>query len=501
MVSVSKSIPINNIPHADELWSGIGGHFDSLGQILCEFIDNSISNFTANKLISKTIIITLKESKRKNILVSIEDSGTGIKDINSAFTLGSKVALESPLNEHGFGMKHALASANIKNDNWIICTRTKEDFTNKQFKKISSPYKIENFGANIVNIDEEQWPGQLNGSGTFIQFKCSYDLYKTIRRGVPGNFSFIGIVDILVEDLGFIYSGLIKENKATITILYEDINGGTDIKYVSSVEPNWEQFFDPRKGETKVDLGGGTVNLKYAFGAIKESKNYKYYKRNMSSSGVEIRINGRVLSYNLFKEIWGIERHNKYNYLLISIDIVSDNRNALPTTRTSKNGLREGDEKLEKLYEWIREYLHTPRGNIDDVDDEEDLFKTLEDIKNKQLPDPKIVSRQQKVYRNIKENVRIDLYVKTNDNVVIYEGKKDKTTIKDVYQLKMYWDGCILDGIEPTKAILISSHHPNSVIDLVKYVNQMFDLKGNNYKFETKIWRDESVQYPPFSDK
>jgi hypothetical protein len=498
---MSVNIPINNIPDANELWSGIGGHFDSLGQILCEFIDNSISNFTANKLISKTIIITLKELKGKKVLVSVEDSGTGIKNMNSAFTLGSKAALESPLNEHGFGMKHALASANIDNDNWKIYTRTKEDFDNKQFKKINSPYKLNDFGASLVQNNEEQWAGQLNGPGTFVEFKCSYDLYKTIRKGVPGNYSFGGIVDILVEDLGFIYSGLIKENKATITILYEDIKGNTDIKSVSSIEPDWEQFFDPRKGETKIDLGGGTVTLKYAFGAIKESKNYKYYKRNMSSSGVEIRINGRVLAYNLFKEIWGIERHNKYNYLLISIDVISDDRSALPTTRTSKNGIREGDEKLEKLYKWIREYLHTPKGNIADVDDEDDLFEKLEDIKNKQLPDPKIVNRQQSVYRNIKENVRIDLYVKTSDNVVIYEGKKDKTTIKDLYQLKMYWDGCVLDGIQPTKAILISSYHPNSVIDLAKYINQMRDLKGGHYKFETKMWRNESVEYPPFSDK
>jgi len=52
-----------------------------------------------------------------------------------------------------------------------------------------------------------------------------------------------------------------------------------------------------------------------------------------------------------------------------------------------------------------------------------------------------------------------------------------------------------LDGIQPTKGILISAYHPESVINLVNYVNQMCDLKGNNYKIETKIWRDESVPY------
>ena len=35
---------IHNQPDVKEIWSGIGGHFDSLGQIINEFVDNSISN-------------------------------------------------------------------------------------------------------------------------------------------------------------------------------------------------------------------------------------------------------------------------------------------------------------------------------------------------------------------------------------------------------------------------------------------------------------------------
>lgn len=491
----------NIIPDADELWRGIGGHFDSFGQILCEFIDNSISNFTANKLLSKTIIITIKELEKNRVLVSLEDSGTGIKNIESAFTLGSKKSMESPLNEHGFGMKHALASANTENNNWRIYTRDKEDLQFRQFKKIVAPYKIENFGASIISLDEESWPGALNGTGTYIEFECSSELYKTIRRGISGNFGFQKIIDVLAEDLGFIYSGLIKENRATITISYEDLRGNEGTKDVVSIEPDWENFFNPGKGKTYIDLGQGKIELKYAFGAINESNNYKYYKRNMSSSGVEIRLNGRVLAYNLFKEIWGIERHNKYNYLLIQIDLISSDSKRLPSTRTSKNGLREGDEKLEKLYQWILGHLKNPVGSIIDIENEKDLFEKLEKQKNVHLPSPKTVTREQKVYNNIKEKVRIDLYIKTKDDVIIYEGKREKTTVKDVYQLKMYWDGCVLDGIQPTRAILISTYHPESVKNLIEYVNKMIDINGSNYNFEIKTWWDEGIEYPQYNNK
>ncbi len=33
-----EKLTIKNNPTADELWAGIGGHFDSLGQILNEII-------------------------------------------------------------------------------------------------------------------------------------------------------------------------------------------------------------------------------------------------------------------------------------------------------------------------------------------------------------------------------------------------------------------------------------------------------------------------------
>jgi len=81
-------------------------------------------------------------------------------------------------------------------------------------------------------------------------------------------------------------------------------------------------------------------------------------------------------------------------------------------------------------------------------------------------------------------------------DVILYEAKKDKTGVQDVYQLEMYWDGFVLDGIEPTKGILIASHHPDSVKELVSYLNQKHDFNGKKYNFELKTWKEEGVDYP-----
>jgi hypothetical protein len=503
---MSNQITIDNRPSAQELWAGIGGHFDNLGQIINEFIDNSVSNFVGNNTETRNINITLKElTTNGNVRVSIEDTGTGIKNINEAFTLGCIAAGESPLNEHGFGLKHALASANPANDSWVIFTRTKENLDNNCYVKIAAPYEIENFCGTIIS--DNPWPGKLHGTGTLIEFVCTRDMYLTITRGIKGGVTlFKTVADILCEDIGFFYAGIITKAEANITLHIIDSAGNSINRVVGAVEPDWDDYIRPGSGTQRVDLGGGDVDIEYKFGKINQKApreefnnktTRKYYQKNMSSSGVELRFNGRVICYNLFKEIWGIEKHNSYNYLLITLDLKSDNKNALPQTRTSKNGLREGDSKLESLYSWIRSNLNQPAKDVSLSDHETDLFEQLQQNMLQYNPDPnKVIETEMHVFTSTgdkRDKVRIDLYEKTSYGITIYEGKKENTSSKDVYQLRMYWDGLVYDGIKPDKGILVASEHPDSVKNLLQIVNTMCDTNGNNYNFEAKTWNDLGI--------
>jgi len=125
------------------LWKGLGGNFDSLTQILNEFIDNSISDFIKyNQAEIKKVIIRIEEVDPEVYQVQIEDTGSGIKDLDAAFSIGNKSAQSSSLNEHGFGMKHALAAANPENDNWSITTRTVENKKENFYYVIKSPFDL-----------------------------------------------------------------------------------------------------------------------------------------------------------------------------------------------------------------------------------------------------------------------------------------------------------------------------------------------------------------------
>lgn len=502
--------PINNNIDANDLWKGIGGHFDSLNQIIHEIIDNSISNFKCNpNLPHHTILIRIdSDSTGRNVKIKIEDTGSGISNINSAFTLGDKSSQQTPLNEHGFGLKHALASANPNNNKWSVYTRTPELVAEKRVKQIHAPFKLNDFNAQVVDFSHQTYPSGLEniGTGTIIEFTTSMQMYRSLGKyGAKDPFS-IGLY--LKEDLGFIYSGIIKESIAEIQII---INSG-DKLIVNAIEPWIEKTIHPGEAREAVDLGllagsesTGIVQLDYEFNVIKNREATKddekivYYQANMKSSGVEIRLNGRMIKNNLLTEIWeNVDQHNRFNNFLVRINLTSNNKNSLPATRSSKNGFRQGDLKLLGLYNWIRKHCPAPYENKNSRD-EVHLFEELKSLKLKQrdfIDGILTVETNYKILKFSPENIKLDMYVAYNNKVIIYKGKKGLSSAFDLYQLKLYWDACLIDGIIPTQAILLAVEHNATIKDLVAMNNSLTDVLGNNYKFTLKQWVDEGVIYP-----
>lgn len=243
-------------------------------------------------------------------------------------------------------------------------------------------------------------------------------------------------------------------------------------------------------------MGSGEVEIDYEFGEMNESDYVKYYKRNMATSGVEIRVNGRVLATNLFPQIWRMERHNAYNHFLAIIDLNSDELERLPKTRTAKNGIRSGDEKLEKLFEWIRRIHPSPTKKLTGSISERELVRDLADQKEAHLPESSRIETEFDVFESIDSPVPVDLYVFDGVEVSIYEAKKNTAGVQSVYQLLMYWDGAVVDGNPPNQGILIASDFAPGVEILLEELNSQTDNEGNEYNFVTKTWRDERVPYP-----
>lgn len=495
-----KEIFLDNTPNSNALWRGLGGNFDSLTQIINEFIDNSLSDFIKhNQSEIKKILIRIEQKAEERYGIQIEDTGAGIDNISAAFSIGDKSGRESSLNEHGFGLKHALAAANPDNNNWSVLTRTNSDVEEDVYYEVSSPFDISRQKA-VKHIKSGNWPG-IRSTGTIVNFEVSSTLLKTIARGLQGNYRLLdSLMKILAEDLGYIYGSYISDNKASVSIRYKTLENKdyTNID-ISEVKPNYNDTIVPGIGTTRLNLGNGEVDIEYKFLQAEPSQYLKYYKANLATSGVEIRLNGRLLEKNLFTEIWGNEKHNSFNYILIQLNVKSDEANRLPMTTTNKTGLRQDDPKLERIYDWIRSKLPEPKRKASLARDEVDLFNQLKDRKEKVLKDydpSLVIERESLAFTSVDEKIRIDLYQSFQNKVTIYEGKKNKTSPQDVYQLMMYWDGLVMDNVTVDEGILIAPEHPKSVEKLVEIKNSSKDQNGNYYNIKLKTWQQESVDYP-----
>lgn len=483
----------NATPLAQSLWVGISGHFDSLSQVLSEFLDNSISNIVSTNSTNRSIFINI-DKLNDFYKISIEDAGTGILDFDSVLKLGDTTLKQSPLNEHGFGLKHALATANPTNDNWRICTRTEDDFQNNIFREVTANY-IFDYVENTKEISYYPWPGIHQRTGTYIEFLCNGTLFNTLRQGISGNAGFEKCLKYLNQDLGYVYAGMLSQNAINIFLRSNSIFYN---QQVLPIEPKWVDYYQkPRPGSINKDLGSGNVKIDFAFGEMDESPSFRYYKRNMSSSGIEIRINGRVLMNNLFKEIWNLENHPSYNHFLGIINIISQDSSKLPKTRTSKNGIRSDDEKLHNLYEWIRNVFPKPEKKLTNSISEREFVKKLADLKEKHCrSEDKRIDTDFFVFTRIESPVAVDLYYFDGTDVVLYEAKKNTANVQDFYQLLMYWDGLVSDGQKPTEGILLAPNFSPGVNNIITYYNEKKDAEGDLYNFSTKTWHDEGIQYP-----
>lgn len=166
---------IDNAPNGKEFFAGISGNFKDFGQTLCELIDNPISNFHAHGIRGRVEIVL--EEQGDHVDVMVRDNGTGIENMDAALTIAARSCAESTLNEHGMGLKHALASINAGEDqHWSIQTRTAEDVANDRYQRAEGPYDIHMPVSMIPGSGEV-----AGGTGTVVRVRCPMHKFLTLK--------------------------------------------------------------------------------------------------------------------------------------------------------------------------------------------------------------------------------------------------------------------------------------------------------------------------------
>ena len=487
---------IHNNPTGYGLFAGIGDNFNSAAQAICELADDAISNLRANSDdpdLSMTIVVSF-ENLGDAVEIGVVDGGTGITNLDSALTIACRDGAQTPLNEHGFGLKHALASCDSSpSQQWSIRTRTKKDAAANQYREVTAPYSM--------GTSEEDQPmkvffypgagGLPYPTGTAVTVRCPMAKFRTVkpdRKAAQSDFHHL--VKYVIEELRYIYAGVLANTPITMEVW--EISGGEETQHtLMPLLPVWEEGSVKDYGEIPCNLGGGLLTIRCKYGNIlKNPSNAIYYKCNMESSGVELRINGRTIEHGMFDRVWGEAIHPSQNRFLVQVDLITDNPAALPATKNTKTSFCEADPRLKNLLSWIASYVPAPAKDVDSVE-----LRYVKELTAKREKDPTVlrVSREEPVYQKIGLKAKVDLFVGYIDRVIIYEAKAGKTKALDLYQLRMYVDGCALDNKPVDEAVLIAKRHSAEVKELRDILNSLTAPDGHPYNFRLTTWDEEGI--------
>ena len=91
-------------------------------------------------------------------------------------------------------------------------------------------------------------------------------------------------------------------------------------------------------------------------------------------------------------------------------------------------------------------------------------------------------------------SVKIDVFRETSDNkIIIYEIKVGKGAPQHLYQLKMYWDGLVLKGKQPSKAILLVEDFNTNLEDMANEINKQLTPPNGSAPYNLGIEKHSDV--------
>ena len=168
---------LDNTPSGFALFQAIGGHYTSPAQAIEELVDNAISSIKANGG-SGEVILRLTDGG-DYVDISVYDSGTGISDLGAALTISGRGGAQSPLNEHGCGLKNALSYLCEEVEVWLLESRTKEDAAADRYRCVSAPYAAID---RKMRAKVHQGNGAiLHETGTTIRVRCSKEKFESLK--------------------------------------------------------------------------------------------------------------------------------------------------------------------------------------------------------------------------------------------------------------------------------------------------------------------------------
>lgn len=426
------------------------------------------------------ICIALAPDDDKNYLhMAVADWGRGmdLDALQNALQLGSLPTGSDRLNEHGYGLNNALACLTGGSGEWCVYTRIEPG----KYYKVSGPFDLI---MNVELVDTLDLPKGMNlhwsEPSTVVCVRSPMAIARTMQR--QGNRRGTDLASLsawLVEHLGVAYRGYLEldsqtlEPSAKIAVTVGDSTVLVPPIHVPMMMTRTEYF--------QVELGGQVVPLTYVYGVldrlqrdclVQGGKARYYYQGSQPTQGIDIRLGKRVIATAQLSEIWQREdgkplsRHNSYNDFVGELLIPELPRGVLATL-TNKTGVDRNDPEWVKVFEALAAY--PPVKNAQSAGEKELRLRWMRMLKATNPEDD--VTGEVTVWPT---GTRIDVTDQNKSGKCdIYELKAGKGEPQDLYQLRMYWDGLVLSGVQPTRGVLLAAGFAEHMAAMVPLLNAL----------------------------
>jgi hypothetical protein len=474
-------------------------------QCLIELVDNSIAASIEGTefLIDVQMIQSEDDSEIINLYIGDNGKGMSSEVLKNALQLGQSATTTSRLNEHGFGLKNALATLTSGTRDFDIWTKHKDS---SEVHHVSGPFQHTMTITSDKDIDLPSIPHLTNKYSTIIKVSVNRSFIQTVQGRGARSDNLTPLRLWLIEHLGVTNRGYLEVNQET-GIPYGNIfvSIGADKKRVPSLSVPLANAFIKR---FNIELSGKEYELVYKYGTLDKVEAQRmlyhdkvkfYYQGNQVSQGIDIRLGKRTIATRQFENIWRkqtknlelldepISRHNRFNDFVGELTIPELPRGVL-TTINNKTDFNLDDPDWIKIFNKLNEFR--PIEDVKEYTVNELIAKLVDRIKALNPLDT--ISTNTTVWYT---GARIDIYqIKSSGEKNIYQIKSGIGSPMDLYQLKMYWDGLLISGIQPDLGTLVVEKFDANLERMAEDINTQYtpmaprnslEVKPYNFKVRT----------------
>lgn len=422
---------------SDNIFQELGNNTYDDVDLMSELIDNSLAARMDSPL---EVTITIYVEERRPVIFEISDNAAGISKDNLPKAVSPAATVNkcgSSLNEHGMGMKAAVASIGTLQH---LRTKTCDS---------ASAYEITRFAYGQLQINNAEFD---RNHGTTLRISVE----KPVLKGAPQHYT-----NTVSKKLGARYRHYLSDPTKEFSLeikLVEHLSGkclqNWDIKPVSPV------YFHPNKRSNEAVIfkqrlknAGWEAHLTFGYAPHNENewdelqleqpdKRFHPYRLSQATQGLDIILNKRVIKFHQLPELGIVrERHNSFNRIRGELTLIS----GFPTA-TTKNDMASS-ENWEQLKSLVSEILNGkkpgPDGRLKDYikayyDPDEIPESLLQERLSVKLKEDPAFQKKDVACRVAVGS--IDGFIDILADGEVWELKKEDAGSLEVYQLFMYMD-------------------------------------------------------------